>query len=60
MSARRRKMTKPAVNPELQGFDIRINASGEIECTYSIDQLNDFLNRHVPDRKLTTQKTEKK
>ncbi|PWJ44779.1 hypothetical protein [Sediminitomix flava] len=47
-----RKEKKPKVNPALDGFDIRINSSGEIESTYTIEQLNDFLNQHVVDKKL--------
>lgn len=43
---------KPKVNSKLQGFDIRINSSGEIESNFSIDELNQFLNQHVVDKKL--------
>lgn len=50
---KRRKDKKPKVNPELQGFDIKINASGEIESTYSIDELNRFLDKYVVDKKLS-------
>ncbi|GAA4840085.1 hypothetical protein [Algivirga pacifica] len=51
-SFKKRKEKKPKVNSELEGFDIRINASGEIESTYSIDELNRFLDRTVVDKKL--------
>lgn len=43
---------KPIVHEELSGFDIKINDSGEIESNFSIEQINDFLNRHVVDKKL--------
>ncbi len=43
---------KPKVHKDLEGFDIRINASGEIESTFSIDQINEFLNKNVVDKKL--------
>ncbi|MEN7547940.1 hypothetical protein AAG747_08470 [Rapidithrix thailandica] len=43
---------RPKVHPDLSGFDIKINSSGEIESTYSIDQLNQFLNKAVIDKKL--------
>jgi hypothetical protein len=43
---------QPKVNPELQGFDITINSFGEIIGTHSIEQINQFLNRHVKDKKL--------
>jgi hypothetical protein len=42
----------PKVNPELEGFDIRINSFGEISSTYEIDKINEFLNKHVDDKKL--------
>jgi hypothetical protein len=43
---------KPKVNSQLEGFDIRINRFGEIESSYSIDELNKFLNKNVEDKKL--------
>jgi hypothetical protein len=43
---------KPKVNPELRGFDIEVNSFGEISSTLSIDRINEFLNRHVEDKKL--------
>ncbi|MBT33707.1 hypothetical protein [Chondrinema litorale] len=43
---------KPKVHNELDGFDIKVNSSGEIESTYSIDELNKFLNKNVEDKKL--------
>ncbi|AZQ61361.1 hypothetical protein EI427_03720 [Flammeovirga pectinis] len=47
-----RTESKPKVNSELEGFDIKINSSGEIESSYTVDQLNEFLNRNVYDKKL--------
>ena len=47
-----RTVAKPKINRELEGFDIKINSSGEIESSYTIDQLNEFLNRKVYDKKL--------
>lgn len=43
---------KPRVNKELDGFDIRIDRFGEIKSTIDIDQINQFLNNHVDDKKL--------
>ena len=43
---------KPKVHKELDGFNIKVNSSGEIESTYSIDELNKFLNKNVEDKKL--------
>ncbi|MEM6359801.1 MAG: hypothetical protein AAF731_06895 [Bacteroidota bacterium] len=43
---------KPKVNPELDGLNISIDSFGEINTTYNIDDINDFLNRNVEDKKL--------
>ncbi len=42
----------PRVNPELEGFDIRIDSFGEIKTNFNIDKINEFLNRNVDDKKL--------
>ena len=50
---RRRKPHKlPDVHPDLEGFDVRLNAFGEVDMTIPIDRLNDFLDREVDDPKL--------
>lgn len=46
------KKEEPNVNPELKGFDIRINSFGEIVTNYDIDKINNFLDRNVDDKKL--------
>ena len=46
------KREKPKVNPELEGFDIKIDSFGEIKTNYDVDKINKFLNRHVDDKKL--------
>lgn len=43
---------KPDVNSELEGLDVNINSLGEIQSTYDIDKINDFLDTHVDDKKL--------
>ncbi len=43
---------KPKVNKRLEGFDIRIDAFGEIKSTIDIDKINQFLNKSVDDKKL--------
>lgn len=48
----KKKDKKPRVHPDLEGFDIKVNSSGEIESTYTIDQINEFLNKKVVDKKL--------
>ena len=44
----------PEAHEELEGFDIRINALGEIVSTLPIDKLNSFLDNRVQDKKLST------
>lgn len=41
----------PQINPELVGFDIKINEFGEIVSTIEIGKLNEFLDRNVDDKK---------
>ena len=48
--AKRRQL--PDVHPDLEGFDVRLNAFGEVDMTIPIDRLNDFLDREVDDPKL--------
>lgn len=48
----KKKENKPKVNPELSGFDVHIDPFGEIKTNYNIDKINEFLNRHVDDKKL--------
>ncbi|MCC2545771.1 hypothetical protein LJY25_04880 [Hymenobacter sp. BT175] len=43
---------KARVHKELEGFEIKVNPLGEITSTYSIEDINHFLNRHVRDKKL--------
>lgn len=51
-SKKEQKKDKPKVNPELEGLNIKIDSFGEIKSTYKIDDINDFLNRNVEDKKL--------
>ncbi|MDH5368099.1 MAG: hypothetical protein OEW67_14025 [Cyclobacteriaceae bacterium] len=51
---------KPKVNPDLEGFDIKIDSFGEIKSTMDIDKINEFLNKNVTDKKLTDRKGNKK
>jgi hypothetical protein len=51
---------KPKVNPELDGFDIKINSFGEITSTFDIDRINIFLNKNVDDKKLRNRKDQPK
>lgn len=47
------EQAKPKVNKALEGFEVSINSFGEIVSTKSIDELNAFLDVHLPDRKIT-------
>lgn len=47
---------KPKTHKDLKGFDIRINEFGEIISSYSVEQLNEFLNDKVEDKKLKDRK----
>lgn len=49
--SKKKKDKKPKVNKDLEGFDIKINESGEIESTLSIDEINEFLDKNVEDKK---------
>lgn len=50
---------KPRVHKDLDGFDIKINTFGEIQMSYSIESINEFLNKTVDDKKLRNRKDEK-
>jgi hypothetical protein len=43
---------KARVHKDLEGFEIQVNQQGEITSNYNIDQINEFLNRNVEDKKL--------
>ena len=43
---------KPRVHKDLDGFEIEINSFGEIQMSYDIDKINEFLNEKVDDKKL--------
>ena len=47
-----KKKKDSKVNPELEGFDVRIDSFGEIKSNLNIDKINEFLNRSVDDKKL--------
>ena len=55
-SKKSEKKAKPKVNKELEGFDIEIDAFGEIKTNFDINKINEFLNRKVDDKKLRDRK----
>ena len=52
MAKKNEKKQKPNVHEALDGFNIKINAFGEMETTIPIEKLNAFLNENVEDKKL--------
>ncbi len=56
MPKKKPKKGKPEVHEHLEGFDIKINEFGEIISTFKVDELNDFLNEKVDDKKLRDRK----
>lgn len=52
MAKKPKKDENPKVNPDLDGFKMNINSFGEISSSYSIDKINEFLNKNVDDKKL--------
>lgn len=50
--SKKKKKQSPKVNPELEGFDVKINSFGEIRSSLDIDQINRFLDKNVDDKKL--------
>jgi hypothetical protein len=47
---------KPRVHKDLDGFNITINSFGEIQMSYNIEKINQFLNKTVDDKKLRNRK----
>ncbi len=43
---------KPKVHSDLDGFEISVDAFGELKSNMPIDQINKFLNKNVEDKKL--------
>ncbi len=48
------------VHKDLEGLEININPFGEIETNYDIKKINEFLNKHVEDKKLKEREELKK
>ena len=46
------KKELPKVHTELGGYDISINSFCEINSSIDIDKINEFLNKHMDDKKL--------
>ena len=48
----KKKTSRTFINRNLPGYDIKINAFGEIQSNYDIDAVNTFLNENLEDKKL--------
>lgn len=57
--SKKKETEMPKVHKDLKGFDININSFGEIQMSYDIEKLNDFLNDKIEDKKLKHLKDEK-
>ena len=52
MAKKPKKEEIAKVHKDLEGFKMNIDTFGEISSTFSIDKLNEFLNKNVDDKKL--------
>jgi predicted RND superfamily exporter protein len=52
MAKKPKNEENPKVHKDLDGFKMNINSFGEISSSFSIDKLNEFLNKNVEDKKL--------
>lgn len=52
MSEKKPKREKGQVHKEIKNFEIRINKFGQLEKNMSNEELNQFLNKNVLDKKL--------
>jgi len=52
MAKKPKKEEIAKVHKDLEGFKMNIDTFGEISSSFSIDKLNDFLNKNVDDKKL--------
>ncbi|MDA7502006.1 hypothetical protein N8482_01905 [Chitinophagales bacterium] len=52
MPKKKSKEGKPIVHKDLEGFDIWVTKFGEVKTSMGMDQLNEFLNKEVDDKKL--------
>lgn len=53
MAKKKKKDKDLDVHQDLEGFDIRINEFGEIISSKQVEELNEFLDENVNDKKLS-------
>jgi hypothetical protein len=51
-----RATRKPRVHKNLAGLEVSIDPFGEIKSSMNIEKINQFLDEHVEDKKLTEQR----
>ena len=47
---------KSKKSKELDGFDIKVDSFGEVKSNLKIDEINEFLNKNVDDKKFRDRK----
>ncbi|GEM_PF-4751564 len=58
MGNKRKRLTKkgkeenPTVHEELKGLSVKVDEEGKFVLSKDLDEINEFLTRHVKDRKL--------
>ena len=50
------KDKKSKKSKELDGFDIKVDSFGEVKSNLKIDEINEFLNKNVDDKKFRDRK----
>ena len=56
MSKKKQEKRKKNTHEDLKGFDIKINEFGEIVSNIQVEELNEFLDENVEDKKLVDRK----
>ena len=54
----KKKEEKASVHKDLEGFDISVDAFGNIQSNFPIDRIKDFLDQNVDDKKLSDRNLE--
>jgi hypothetical protein len=58
MPKKLKKKGNPSVHDQLDGFDIKINELGQMQTSYNIDKINEFLNENLEDKKMQDRQEE--
>lgn len=56
LPSKKKQKRKPRVHKKLSGLEVSIDSFGEIKSSMHIEKINQFLNEHVEDKKLTEQR----